>query len=160
MEGFIYIATNPLFPNYVKIGRTNNVKTRMKKLGTGVPESYNVLHSEYVINASVVETRLHHKFSLKRVNGEWFKIKNIDSIKKEIKSIQNDIKNEFDIPFGKTLKEKVEKQFSKFGVGMDKFGMDIFIERLNKLNAKEIDNAIQDEIDSLLDYHPSIDECY
>jgi hypothetical protein len=160
MEGFIYIATNPLFPSYVKIGKTGNVSERMKKLGTGVPKPYKVLHSELVINASVVETRLHHKFSMQRGEGEWFKIKDIDSIKKEIKSIQNDIKKEFDIPFGKTIKEKVEKQFSKFGVGMDKFGMDIFIERLNKLNAKEIDNAIQDEIDSLLDYHPSIDECY
>lgn len=159
MQGFIYIATNPLFPSYVKIGKTGNVSARMKKLGTGVPKSYKVLHSELVINASVVETRLHHKFSMQRAEGEWFRIKDIESIKKQIKTIQKEIKQEFDIPFGQNLEEKVKNKFNEYGVGLDNDGLKMFLESLNRLNIKEIDSAIQKEIDFLLDYHPSIEEC-
>ena len=85
VEGYVYVITNSLFPNYVKIGRTRNVLQRMKKLGTGVPESYTLLHHEMVINSSAVESKLHQAFKMNKVNGEWYKINDINKIKDKIK---------------------------------------------------------------------------
>lgn len=162
-EGFIYIAGNKLFPDYVKIGRTKNIRQRMKKLGTGVPEPYNVLHCELVINAVEVETRLHREFSFYKKNGEWFEISNIEKIKQKINSIQKDIRRDYenDIEYGETLPEKYERICAKYGVGgYTGYELKMYFECLCGLNSDKIDEAIHKHAKSLLDYHPSVNECW
>ena len=160
VEGYVYVITNSLFPNYVKIGRTRNVLQRMKKLGTGVPESYTLLHHEMVINSSAVESKLHQAFKMNKVNGEWYKINDINKIKDKIKSIQKDIKYDCEVAHGQTLEEKIDEIFKNYGVGLDRDGMFDFVERLKRVDCRKHEEYICEMVNELLDYHPSIDECY
>lgn len=155
-EGFIYLATNPLFPGYVKIGRTTHVRNRMKKLATGVPEAYKVVHVEFVDDAVDTETELHQIFDVyhsREKNGEWFKYskKAHGSIDGFVEKIKKHIHG--------SLNQKIDKIFRKYGVD-DGYNRDFFIERLNLLDARNIEAVIIEEAEALLDYHPSIDEIY
>ena len=155
IEGYIYVAANPVFPGFVKIGRTKNTVTkRMKQLDTSAPKKYKVLHSELVINASQVECRLHKAFDNVRQDGEWFKIKDINKIKKQIALIQDEIRCEDKLEFGETIREKYRKACDKVGVGgYSGFELDGLIEWFEKLDADKIDDAIQKNVESLLDYY-------
>jgi hypothetical protein len=155
IEGYIYVAANPVFPGFVKIGRTKNtVSKRMKQLDTSAPKKYKVLHSELVINASQVECRLHQAFSHLRQEGEWFKIKDIDKIKKRIALIQDEIRCEDELEFGETTREKYRKACDEVGVGgYSGSELDGLIEWFEKLDADKIDDAIQKNVESLLNYH-------
>jgi hypothetical protein len=158
VEGYIYVAQNPLFPDFVKIGRTQNVAERMKKLGTGVPVPYKVLHSELVINDVKVETHLHQMFGHLRQNGEWFRINDIEKIKKEINSIQDEIRYEGEVGFGETIREKYQIACDKVGVGgYSGFELNEIIKFFSKLDARKVDAAIQKHAESLLDCYEEME---
>jgi len=156
IEGYIYVAANPVFPGFVKIGRTKNtVAKRMKQLDTSAPKKYKVMHSELVINASQVECRLHQAFSHLRQEGEWFKIKDIDKIKKQIALIQDEIRYDDEVKSGKTIIEKYQNACDKASVGgLSGSELNEFIQQVEKLDANKIDGAIQKHVEWLLDWHP------
>ena len=61
MSEFIYILTNPSIPDLVKIGRTTNIKERMRSLSShsGVPVPFECYYCCEVENSKEVENRLH-----------------------------------------------------------------------------------------------------
>lgn len=59
-KGYIYILTNPAFPQYVKIGYAKNVEERLKQLNQseGVPLAFRI-YATYEVDKSVVDKKIH-----------------------------------------------------------------------------------------------------
>ena len=78
MSEFVYILTNPTIPDLVKIGRTKNLKERLKSLSShsGVPVPFHCFFCCEVTDGSEVEKRLHFGLGDHRVNPkrEFFRI--------------------------------------------------------------------------------------
>ena len=73
----VYILTNQAYPNYIKIGKTSNLKQRLKSLdSTGVPLPFEFYFAVEVDNMSKVERLLHQSFDKYRVrkNREFFEL--------------------------------------------------------------------------------------
>lgn len=77
--GFIYILSNPAFPNLYKVGLTSqNIKDRVKDLNsTGVPDKFKIEHLfevpiKYLVD---IESSSHRKLKKKKLhhNKEFFK---------------------------------------------------------------------------------------
>ena len=58
--GYIYILTNPSFPQYVKIGYATNVQQRLDDLNrsTAVPFAFRI-YATYEVDADLVDKKLH-----------------------------------------------------------------------------------------------------
>jgi len=79
MAGFIYIMSNPAFPNLLKIGKSKKDPTtdRVNELNqTGVPEPFKVEYYAFVENEDYLERVIHQEFAAKRPNKsrEFFSI--------------------------------------------------------------------------------------
>ena len=77
--GFVYVLTNPVMPDLVKIGRTaqNDANTRIAQLyTTGVPVPFTLEFAGKVPNEVEVEAALHTAFNPYRINmnREFFRI--------------------------------------------------------------------------------------
>ncbi len=59
-KGFIYILTNPAFPQYVKLGYAKNVETRLKTLNasSAVPFAFR-LYATYEVSKKLTDKGLH-----------------------------------------------------------------------------------------------------
>jgi hypothetical protein len=96
----IYVLSNPLFPEYIKIGRTECMYSRLKKLSTGVAKAYNVELCVEVKDSKKTEKRLHEIYgkqgwmlNLGTVGREWYKIGK-GSIFDTVEDFIEDIKRE------------------------------------------------------------------
>ncbi len=77
MDEIIYILTNEAMPNYIKVGKTNNLERRVKELdNTSTPLPFECVYAAKVADASFVEKQLHDAFADHRVrsNREFFEI--------------------------------------------------------------------------------------
>ena len=78
MTEIVYILTNPVIPDLVKIGKTTNLEERVRSLSShsGVPVPFEVYYACVVSNSSKVEKHLHDGFGDHRVNPkrEFFRI--------------------------------------------------------------------------------------
>ncbi|MCY4389244.1 MAG: GIY-YIG nuclease family protein [Desulfurellaceae bacterium] len=65
MPNIVYVLINPAMSGYVKIGRTKNIKNRMRHLNTGAPERFECAIAVDVApgNASTLEKALHKAFT-------------------------------------------------------------------------------------------------
>ena len=73
----VYILTNEAFPDYVKIGKTSNLESRLKQLyNTSVPHPFECFFAGRVKDADEIEKSLHEAFTKYRVqkNREFFNI--------------------------------------------------------------------------------------
>lgn len=76
-QGIIYVLTNEAMPNYIKIGKTKDLKKRLSSLNnTSVPEPFEVFYASLVNNVDFVERQIHLAFSDKRTakNREFFSV--------------------------------------------------------------------------------------
>ena len=96
----VYVLVNPLFPNCIKIGRTNCLYSRLKKLSTGVPKAYEVAYHVQVEDSKKVEKYLHRQYGrqgwmINAGNGgrEWYKVGR-GSIFDTVEDFVEDIKRE------------------------------------------------------------------
>lgn len=78
MREIVYILTNPVIPDLVKVGRTTNLEERVRSLSShsGVPVPFEVYYACEVSDAVKVEKHLHDGFGDHRVNPrrEFFRI--------------------------------------------------------------------------------------
>ena len=78
MTEIIYILTNPVIPDLIKIGRTTNLEERVKSLSShsGVPVPFEVYYACIVSDSSKVEKHIHDGFGDHRINPrrEFFRI--------------------------------------------------------------------------------------
>jgi hypothetical protein len=82
-KGYVYLLRTDI--GYYKIGRTKNIKGRMRAFGIQLPfnvECEHVIPSEDMMS---LEKSLHERFASQRVNGEWFNLSADDVV--YIKSI-------------------------------------------------------------------------
>jgi len=63
---------------YHKIGRTKNLKKRIKTLQTGHPYQLQMIKTWTVPNSTQAETSLHHKFISLKIHGDWFNLEITD----------------------------------------------------------------------------------
>lgn len=88
MKGFIYILLNPLFPTYLKIGKTTHTsekraKEMYKQAGAGIPVEFIVAYDVEVSDCDLVEKLIHQELAKKRINQgrEFFKLPLKDAVK-------------------------------------------------------------------------------
>ena len=77
MSGIIYCLTNPAMPDYVKIGKTNNLHQRLKDLdNTSIPLPFECVYAIEVDDPDKLERLMHDTFSDKRIRRtrEFFEI--------------------------------------------------------------------------------------
>ncbi len=78
MPEIVYLLTNPVMPELVKIGRTTNLEERLRSLSThsGVPVPFEVFYACEVSDSAKVERQIHEGFGDHRINPkrEFFRI--------------------------------------------------------------------------------------
>ena len=78
MAEIVYLLTNPVMPDLVKIGRTTNLEERLRSLSThsGVPVPFEVFYACEVSDSAKVERQIHEGFGDHRINPkrEFFRI--------------------------------------------------------------------------------------
>ena len=78
MSDIVYVLTNPSMPRYVKIGRTTNLKSRMRNLNTGAREPFECAIAVDVapLEARRIERALHKAFNPDQTasSREYFKM--------------------------------------------------------------------------------------
>jgi len=75
--GVVYVLTNPAFDNYVKVGKTTNLKQRLRALdNTSVPLPFRCVYAVEVDDEDEVERLLHQTFAdnRTRTTREFFEI--------------------------------------------------------------------------------------
>ncbi len=80
-QGFIYILTNPSFPQYVKIGYATDVKQRLDELNrsSAVPFAFRV-YATYEVDSALSDKKLHT--ILDKLNPELRSMEEIDGKKR------------------------------------------------------------------------------
>lgn len=76
-EGFIYLAINQAWPEWIKVGRTKDPKARLNAYQTSSPlRDYKILIKAQCTNTQKTEASLLDFMaeSADEINGEWFKI--------------------------------------------------------------------------------------
>ncbi len=76
-KGFIYILTNPSFPDYVKIGFAHDVQRRVDQLNRTecTPFAFRI-YAQYEVHHNLVDKQLH-----KLIDGLNGDLRSIDKIK-------------------------------------------------------------------------------
>ncbi len=79
--GYIYILTNPSFPEYVKIGYADDIKKRLKQLNNSecTPFAFR-LYAYYEVNHRLTDMKLHN--IIDKLNPELRSIDNVDGKKR------------------------------------------------------------------------------
>jgi len=79
--GVIYILTNPSFPEYVKIGYADDVKTRLRQLNRSecVPFAFRV-YATYEVNSRLSDIKIHE--IIDRLNPDLRAIENFEGKKR------------------------------------------------------------------------------
>ena len=101
MAGFIYIMSNPAFPNLLKIGKSKKDPTtdRVNELNqTGVPEPFTVEYYAFVEDEDYLERVVHQKFASQRPNKnrEFFSVDCVEAIDaiRQLSAVKEKIKYE------------------------------------------------------------------
>lgn len=84
--GFVYILTNPLFPDMVKVGFTTRiVEDRVSELATAVPTEFEVVYRATTMNPREVERETHEMLGPLRVgSGKEFFYTDVASARETI----------------------------------------------------------------------------
>ncbi|MCP1201857.1 GIY-YIG nuclease family protein [Acetobacter oryzoeni] len=75
--GYVYVLTNPVMPDLIKIGIARDVAARMRSLyQSGVPVPFECFYAKHVASCRQVEAALHKAFDPHRVNKsrEFFRL--------------------------------------------------------------------------------------
>ena len=87
-EGYVYAITNPVWPEWVKIGKAIDAEDRLSSYQTSSPmRNYKLVYSVHFDDRNVAEKKAHllaatrtmHPWN-KHDNGEWFKLTDAEAI--------------------------------------------------------------------------------
>lgn len=72
--GLVYMISNPVYPEHVKIGMTVDLEQRLNSYQTYDPmRRFKVEHYEFVIDRRLTETKILNSFKVDVEKGEWIK---------------------------------------------------------------------------------------
>ena len=79
---YVYVISNPAFPEWLKVGKTKNLHTRMTTLNTATPFEFKI---EVVEEELPCDKPVHNKLLAMGVESsrEWFKV-DIDTVERVI----------------------------------------------------------------------------
>jgi predicted GIY-YIG superfamily endonuclease len=83
MNGYIYIITNKSFPGWVKIGVTEDIKSRLRTYQTSSPlRNYKIEYYIYHPDCYSAEKDIHEqmKYFARSQKNEWFEIGNLQMV--------------------------------------------------------------------------------
>lgn len=69
-KGYVYLLQSPT--SAYKIGSTSNPADRIRTFGIQLPFEVEFIALIPTADMQTLERRLHNKYALKRINGEWF----------------------------------------------------------------------------------------
>lgn len=77
MSGYLYIISNVNFPNWIKVGVTKDLKSRLQNYQTASPFrnyilEYSIYHPEYLVAEKKVKDTL--KPFAKSIRNEWYEV--------------------------------------------------------------------------------------
>lgn len=77
--GYIYIISNPAFPEFLKIGITEDIKSRLSQYQTADPKrsfkvEFYIEHPKYKIAEKKIKEMMKYFATDTIQRGEWFKI--------------------------------------------------------------------------------------
>lgn len=80
-KGYIYILTNPSFPDYVKIGYADDVERRLQQLNRSecIPFAFRV-YATYEVTSRLSDVKIHE--IIDRLNSDLRAIENFDGKKR------------------------------------------------------------------------------
>jgi len=76
-EGFVYVITNPAWPGWVKVGKTDQMRRRVSQYQTSSPfRDFKVQYSRAVEDRHAAESGAHDRLRklADEYDGEWFKV--------------------------------------------------------------------------------------
>lgn len=77
--GYVYAIESAAFPGFVKIGRTNNVKTRIEAINMSLPiHPYTIIACFPTTNALLAEKLVHEHFKSFSYKQDYFKVESED----------------------------------------------------------------------------------
>ena len=92
-EGYLYIVTNPSWPDMVKIGCAIDPYDRARSYQTYSPlRDYKLEAVVYSPNRRSLESNVHAELGSDRVGGEWFKLSLEDAITVMTQVAHNEVK--------------------------------------------------------------------
>lgn len=116
MNEIVYILTNEAMPDYIKIGKTNDIMRRIQDLDwTNIPLPFKCYYAAKVNDSNFVERQLHSIFteSRTRSNREFFKV-NPERVVAAIKLREiEDVTPRQDTEGYADVKEELEKIYTK-----------------------------------------------
>src|SRR3989344_4928172 len=158
MSEIIYVLTNEAMPDYVKIGKTNNIVRRIQDLDwTNMPLPFKCYYAAKVKDSAFAESQIHSIFADSRVrsNREFFKV-NPERIVAAIKLVElEDITPRQDVEGYTEVKEELEKIYTKrfnFSAVKIPLGSELTFTRNENIKAKVVSDGnieINGEIKSL-----------
>lgn len=76
-SSYVYLIRENI-SNTIKIGYTNNPERRVAEFRVQLPFEINHIHTIQCVNGRETEKLLHKLYQHKRVNGEWFRLSELD----------------------------------------------------------------------------------
>ncbi len=81
LDGFVYVMTNPAWPEAVKVGRANDSDERENNYQTGSPyRDYVMRYDMYFEDCRVAEKAIHADLETHQLEGEWFEVSITDAV--------------------------------------------------------------------------------
>jgi predicted GIY-YIG superfamily endonuclease len=79
VKKYVYLISDSNTYTY-KIGISKNPETRVKTLQTGNDNKLKIIHKVECEYFNDVETALHNKYKIFKINGEWFELNDEDVV--------------------------------------------------------------------------------
>ena len=154
----IYILINEAMPDYIKIGRTNDIDRRLKDLDwTNIPLPFQCFYAARVKDVNFVERQIHAAFADNRVrsNREFFKM-NPERVVAIIKLIElENVTPKNTVVMNPDVQDELDKIYTKrfnFTFAQIPIGSELVFTRDRTVKARVVSNGnieINGEVTSL-----------
>ncbi len=158
MAEIVYILINEAMPDYIKIGRTNDIDRRIKDLDwTNIPLPFQCFYAARVKDVNFVERQIHAAFADNRVrsNREFFKM-NPERVVAIIKLIElENVTPRNTVVMNPDVQDELEKIYTKrfnFSFAQIPIGSELVFTRDRTVKARVVSNGnieINGEVKSL-----------